>query len=143
MELLPACRKHGLGVIAWSPLGRGFLSGKYSRNTPPPAGSRLAAWQDTFKLIDRERNWDIVDVVKAVAKEIGSTPARVSLAWVLAQPGITSVISGAKTVEQLDDNLGAEELTLPPAILEKLDKASAVEWGYPFDFITRIDGDWK
>ena len=143
MELLPACRRHGLGVIAWSPLGRGFLSGKYTRNTPPPAGSRFSQWQDSWKQVDLERNWNIVDAVKAVAGEIGSTPARVALAWVLAQPGLTSIISGAKTVEQLDDNLGAEELTLPAPLVERLDKISAVEWGYPFDFITRIDGDWK
>ncbi|HVO30260.1 MAG TPA: aldo/keto reductase [bacterium] len=143
MELLPACRRHGLGVIAWSPLGRGFLSGKYTRNKPPPAGTRLAAWQDSWKIVDRERNWDLLDVVRAVAKEANTTPARVSLAWVLAQPGITSVIAGARTVAQLDDNLGAEELVLAPAVLEKLEKASAVEWGYPFDFLTRVEGDWK
>lgn len=143
MELLPACRKHGIGVIAWSPLAGGFLSGKYSRGTPPPAGTRLAAWQDTFKLRDREKNWDVVDAVKAAAKEVGATPARVALGWALAQPGITSLIIGAKTVEQLDDNLGAEDLTLPPEILKRLDQVSAVEWGYPFDFITRVDGDWK
>lgn len=143
MELLPLCRRYGLGVICWSPLGRGFLSGKYTRNAPPPAGSRLASWQDTFKLVDREKHWDTADAVKGVAKELGTTPSRVALAWNLAQPGVTSVIVGAKTVEQLDDNLGADELTIPPELLARLDKASAMEWGYPFDFITRVDGDWK
>lgn len=143
MELLPACRRHGLGVICWSPLGRGFLSGKYDRNVPPPAGTRLAAWQDSFRQVDRERNWDIAEEVKKVAKEIGMTPSQVALAWVLAQPGITSTIIGARTIEQLDENLKAADLTLPAPVIERLDKASAVEWGYPFDFITRVDGDWK
>lgn len=143
MELLPACRRFGLGVICWSPLGRGFLSGKYTRNTPPPAGSRLSAWQDSFRQVDKDRHWATVDEVKAVAKEIGSTPSRVALAWVLAQPGITSVIVGARSVEQLDDNLGGETLVLPPEMLARLDKASAVDFGYPFDFLTRIDGGWQ
>lgn len=143
MELLPACRRFGLGVICWSPLGRGFLSGKYTKNTTPPAGSRLAAWQDTFKQVDKERNWATADEVKAVAREVDSTPSRVALAWVLAQPGVTSVIVGARDVAQLDDNLGGETLVLPPELLARLDKASAVDFGYPFDFLTRIDGDWK
>ena len=143
MELLPACRRFGLGVICWSPLSRGFLSGKYQKDAAPPAGTRLASWQDTWRLIDRERNWQILDAVRAVAKELGTTPARVSLAWVLAQPCITSAIIGARTVEQLDDNLAADALTLPADALARLDKASQPEWGYPFDFLTRVDGDWK
>ena len=143
MELLPACRRFGVGVVCWSPLGRGFLSGKYAKDAAPAAGTRLATWQDSWRMVDTERNWAVLAEVKAVAKELGSTPSRVALAWVLAQPGITSVIVGARTVEQLEDNLGGEALTLPPAALERLDKASAVEWGYPFDFLTRIDGDWK
>ena len=114
-------------------------------NNPGPQWPELpfAAWQDTFKLRDREKNWDVVDAVKAAAKEVNASPARVALAWALAQPGITSLIIGAKTVEQLDDNLGAEDLVLPPAVLKRLDEVSAVEWGYPFDFLTRVDGDWK
>ncbi len=143
MELLPACRRHGLGVLCWSPLSRGFLSGKYEKDAAPPAGSRLAAWQDTWRLVDRERNWATLDAVKSMAKDLSTTPAKVSLAWALAQPGITSVIVGARTVAQLDENLAAEELRLPEALLARLDEASRMEWGYPFDFITRVDGDWK
>lgn len=143
MELLPACRRFGLGVVCWSPLGRGFLSGKYAKGMSPPAGTRLATWSDTWKLVDRESNWRTLEEVRAVAKEIGSTPSRVSLAWVLAQPGVTSVIVGARDVAQLDDNLGGETLTLPPELVVRLDKASAPDFGYPFDFLTRVDGDWK
>ena len=143
MELLPACRRFGLGVICWSPQARGFLSGKYTKGMAPPAGTRLASWNDTWKLMDREANWRTLDEVRAVATEIGSTPSRVALAWVLAQPGVSSVIIGARDVAQLDDNLGGEALTLAPELLARLDKASAPAFGYPFDFLTRVDGDWK
>jgi len=143
MELLPACRRHGLGVICWSPLARGFLSGKYHRKQPLPAGSRLAAWHDTWKLVDRERNWDTLEQLVSLSRELSTTPARLALSWVLHQAGVTSVIIGARSVEQLEDNLGAEDLAVPPAALDKLEKVSAVEWGYPFDMITRVDGDWK
>ena len=143
MELLPACRRFGLGVIVWSPLARGFLSGKYSRNAAPPAGSRLASWQDSFRQVDKDRHWATLDEVRAVAKELGTTPSSVALAWVLAQPGITSVIVGARDVKQLDENLAADSLALPAEALARLDKASAPELGYPFDFLTRVDGDWK
>lgn len=143
MELLPACRRHGLGVVCWSPLSRGFLSGKYEKSAAPPSGTRLASWQDTWRLMDRDRNWATLDAVKSVAKDLSTTPSRVALAWVLAQPGITSAIIGARTIAQLDDNLGAEELKLPAEALARLDEASKMEWGYPFDFITRVDGDWK
>lgn len=143
MELLPACRRFGLGVIAWSPLARGFLSGKYSRNTPPPSGTRLASWQDSFRQVDKDRHWATLDELRAVAKELGTSPSRVALAWVLAQPGVTSVIVGARDVAQLDENLGADALSLPAELLARLDKASQPDFGYPFDFLTRIDGDWK
>jgi aryl-alcohol dehydrogenase-like predicted oxidoreductase len=134
-EVLPACREFGLGVMAWSPLGRGLLTGKYTRGMEPPKGTRLDAWKDTWAKINTEKNWQIVEAVAAVAKEVDSTPARVSLAWLLAKPLCSSVIIGARDVKQLEDNLAATALKLSPEQLQRLDKVSEPVWGYPYDFI--------
>jgi aryl-alcohol dehydrogenase-like predicted oxidoreductase len=134
-ELIPASRAFGLGVLVWSPLSRGFLSGKYQKDQAPPPGSRLSEWKDSYKLVNTEQNWKVLDVVKEVAREVESTPARVSLAWLLGKPECTSVIIGARDVKQLDDNLAAQSVKLSPAQLEKLDKASEPAWGYPYGFI--------
>jgi aryl-alcohol dehydrogenase-like predicted oxidoreductase len=142
-ELLPACRAFGVGFIAWSPLASGLLSGKYRRDQPPPAGSRLAAWSDTMKRLDRENKWKVVEALLSAATDLGTSPATLALAWALAKPGMTSVIIGARSVEQLADNLAADALVVPAEILARLDAASAPEeWGYPYDFITRVDGRW-
>lgn len=134
-EVIPACRAFGLGVLVWSPLGRGFLSGKYRRDMPPPEGTRLAEWKDTWRKYDVDGTWRAVDAVLAAAKELGSTPARVALAWLLAKPEVTSVILGARTVAQLDDNVAAQALKLPAEVLARLDAATQPAWQYPYDFI--------
>ncbi len=142
-ELLPACNTFGVGFIAWSPLASGLLSGKYRRDMPAPEGSRLAAWKDTMKRLDREGKWKVVEELAACAGELGTTSATLALAWALAKPGMTSVIIGARTVEQLADNLAADALVVPPEILARLDAATKPEeWGYPYDFIARVDGRW-
>jgi len=142
-ELLPACRAFGVGFIAWSPLASGLLSGKYRRDMPAPEGSRLAAWKDTMRRLDKDGKWRVVEELATCAAELGTSPATLALAWCLAKPGMTSVIIGARTVGQLADNLAADTLTVPPEILARLDAASAPEeWGYPYDFIARIDGRW-
>ncbi len=141
-ELLPACNAFGVGFIAWSPLASGLLSGKYRQNMPAPDGSRLAAWKDTMARLDRENQWKIVEELAACAAELGTSSATLALAWVLAKPGVTSVIIGARNVEQLDANLAADALTVPAEILARLDAASKVEPGYPYDFIHRVDGRW-
>ena len=134
-ELVPACRAFGLGTLVWSPLARGFLSGKYQRGQPPPPGSRLAAWADSFKQFDHERCWRVLDAVRAVAQRRGATPASVALAWLLARPEATTVIVGARDVRQLEDNLSALQLRLEPEDAAALDAASTPEWGYPYAFI--------
>jgi aryl-alcohol dehydrogenase-like predicted oxidoreductase len=134
-ELVPAARAFGLGVLAWSPLARGFLSGKYRRGAPPPAGTRLAAWQDTWKQFDNERSWRVLDAVEVLARRIGATPAAVSLAWLLGRPGLSSVIVGARTEAQLEENLAALSVKLSPEDVAELDRVSAPEWGYPQSFI--------
>ena len=141
-EHVPLCERFGLGIIPWSPLASGFLTGKYRKGQPPPDGSRLAKWEDRLKTFDQPRNWRILATVDACAAELGATPAQVSLAWLLGRPAVTSVIFGARSVEQLDDNLGAAKLVLPPEWLAKLDEASDFELGYPYSFMQRIQKRW-
>lgn len=142
-EHIPACVQWGVGVIPWSPLASGFLTGKYRPDQAPPAGARLTRWEERRKGMDSPRAWKILDEVDAVAAETGTTPAAVSLAWLLHKPAVTSVIFGARTVAQLDDNLGAGALALTPEQMSRLDAASSVSWGYPYDFIGRVhQGRW-
>ena len=135
-ELIPAARAFGLGVLAWSPLGRGFLSGKYQRGEKPPEGSRLATWKDSWAATATEQNWQTLEAVQAVAKRRESTAAIVSLAWLLQRPELTSVIVGARTVRQLEENLKALELKLTPEEVAQLEKVSAPQWGYPYSMIS-------
>jgi aryl-alcohol dehydrogenase-like predicted oxidoreductase len=134
-EVIPACKAFGLGTLIWSPLARGFLSGKYRKGMSPPAGSRLEAWKDTYKTMDTERHWTVLDAVLDIARRHQTSPSAVALAWLLAKPEVTSIIVGARTVEQLDDNLKALEVKLTGEDLADLDKASRPAWGYPYDFI--------
>lgn len=134
-ELIPAARAFGLGTLIWSPLARGFLSGKYVRGQPPPPGSRLEAWKETMQRYDDDRCWGVVEAVRTVAERRGTTPAAVALAWLLHQPETTSIIVGARTADQLEENLQALEVRLDAADLAELDAASRPQWGYPYDFI--------
>jgi aryl-alcohol dehydrogenase-like predicted oxidoreductase len=116
IELLPFCRAAGLAVIPWGPLGAGFLTGKYERGKEPPPGSRMAdAADDLEEAVHRraiERNFRVVDEARAIAAERGATIPQVALAWLLATPGITAPIVGARTYEQLEDLLPAAGLRL-------------------------------
>lgn len=141
-EHVPLCRTHGLGILPWSPLAGGFLSGKYARGQSAPAGSRLEKWKDRYARFDNERNWRILDAVRAVATETGASISQVSLAWLLAKPVVSSVIFGARTLEQLEDNLEAASLVLAPSHVAALDEASRFELGYPYDFMLRVQSRW-
>ena len=141
-EHVPACRRHGLGIIPWSPLAGGFLTGKYAKDAKPPAGSRLEKWKQRYEGFDKPRNWAILDAVSGVAAERGSSPAAVSLAWLLRKPQVTSVIFGARTLDQLDDNLKAAALELSDADMKRLDEASAFDLGYPYSMIEGVNGSW-
>lgn len=141
-EAIPACTRFGIGVLPWSPLAGDFLSGKYARGQSPPPGARLDKWKERLAAFDNERNWRILDAVTAVATDTGSTVAQVALAWLLRKPTVTSVIFGARSVAQLDDNLKAAAVTLTEAQMETLDAASALDLGYPYDFIRRIQSRW-
>lgn len=141
-EHVPACAKFGLGILPWSPLASGLLTGKYHRNQTPPEGSRLARWKDRYASFDNDRNWRIVEALLAVAAQAGRPPSQIALAWLLAKPTVSSVIFGARTGAQLDENLGAAEIDLSPEQLRTLDEAGAPDLGYPYDFMKRVDGGW-
>lgn len=134
-EVVPAAKTFGLGLLVWSPLGRGFLSGKYRKGQPPPAGTRLEAWKESWAATATDQNWKTLDAVLAVAKRRDATPASVSLAWLLQKPEVSSVIIGARNQRQLEDNLRALEVKLDADDLRQLDEASQPAWGYPYNFI--------
>src|SRR5258707_4269038 len=134
-ELIPAAAAFGLGVLVWSPLPRAFLSGKYQRGRPAPAGSRLDVHQDDLPAFDDEKNWNPLDVVRRIAEKHGTTHSAVSLAWLLAQPQTSSIIVGARTEAQLVDNLRALSVKLTSEDLKELDEASRPDWDYPWDVI--------
>ncbi len=141
-EHVPLCRDKQLGILPWSPLAGGFLTGKFEQGKPPQTGTRLGEKAERFARYDLPRNWKILDAVRAVAKETNSTPSAVSLAWLLAKPQVSSVIFGARTIEQLDANLVAADLELSSAHVKILDDASAVDLGYPYSFIQATQATW-
>jgi len=141
-EHVPLCREEGLGILPWSPLAGGFLTGKFERGKPPQAGTRLGEKAERFARYDLERNWKILDAVRTVASELGTTPSVVSLAWLLHRPHVSSVIFGARTIEQLDANLAAADLELGAKHLAMLDQASAFDLGYPYAFIQATQSTW-
>lgn len=128
-ELIPQCRADDLGVIVWSPLSSGYLTGRYSGTGEGAPGGRRTTF--TFPPVDPDLGARGVEAVAAVATARGVSMARVALAWVLAQPGITSAIVGASSLEQLDDNLAAGALVLTPDELDTLDAATALAPIYP------------
>lgn len=128
-EIVPAAMANGLGLLPWSPLGGGRLTGKYRRDERPSGATRLGENPERgVEAYDRrsgqERTWDVVQAVQEVAEESGASMAQVALAWLADRPGVTSVILGARTLEQLRDNLGAAELHLDEAHRRRLDAAS-------------------
>ncbi|MEU5564911.1 aldo/keto reductase [Micromonospora musae] len=132
-ELVPMAEAQGVGLTVWSPLAGGFLSGKVTRdNRVTDEGSRQArSGYADFPPIDRERGHDVLDVVRAVAARHEVSPAQVSLAWLLAQRAVTSVVVGARKVEQLAENVAATDLTLTDQDLAELDAVSALPTAYP------------
>lgn len=138
-EILPLCRAEGLGVIAWGPLGGGFLSGKYRKGEKLPPDARIAhateELEESWRRRATDRNFRIIDTVAEIAKARGKSCVQVALAWVRAQEGITAPIIGARSIQQLEDNLGAIGWDLSQEELEKLNKVSCIDAGYPYRFI--------
>jgi len=141
-EHVPLCREMGLGILPWSPLAGGFLSGKYDRSQPLPEGTRLAKMKERYARFDNERGWRTLGVAKEVAAEVEGTAAAVSLAWLLHKPQVTAAIFGARDLAQLESNVKATEVSLSAEQLKRLDDASAFELGYPYGFIGNLQGRW-
>jgi aryl-alcohol dehydrogenase-like predicted oxidoreductase len=141
-EFLDLCKSEGVGITPWGPLGGGFLSGKYSPDKRPKAASdgRLAVMpDDTEEAWDRratDRNWKILETVEEIISEhTGSTHSQIAIAWLLSQPVISSVIVGVRTMDQLEDNLGAVDVTLTGEQISKLTEVGNIEDGYPYRFL--------
>jgi aryl-alcohol dehydrogenase-like predicted oxidoreductase len=137
-EIVPASLDAGIGLLPWSPLGGGWLSGKYKRDQPPAGATRLGenptrgmeAWQARN---DDERTWEVIGTVEKIAADHGVSASQVALAWLADRPAVTSVILGARTTEQLADNLAAADLELTSAETERLTEASQPRVGvYPY-----------
>ncbi len=138
-EVLAVCRTEGVGVIPWSPLGGGFLTGKYRSGQKPPEDSRLAK-MDLWGRLANERNYQTLEAVEQIAGERGRSISQIALAWVNQQPGISSVIYGARTTAQNEENLGVIGFRLDQQELETLDKASALALEYPNAMQARLPG---
>jgi aryl-alcohol dehydrogenase-like predicted oxidoreductase len=137
LDILPTASRHGMGVIVWSPLGGGMLTGKYTKRDDLPADGRLSRGsgmeaEGMRMLTLTDRNFEIVSEVAKVASELGATPTAVSLAWLLNRPGITSVIIGPRTVDQLKQNLAGFELALPLDAAKGLSRVSRPPVSYPW-----------
>ncbi|MEH2325218.1 MAG: aldo/keto reductase [Nostoc sp.] len=128
-EIVPFVEETGMGVLVWSPLAGGFLSGKYTRENPTPAGARL----NEFKIppINVEQGYEVVDMLKQIAQNHSATPAQVAIAWMLTKPFVSSIIIGANKIQHLDDNLGAVKLKLSAFELDQLEILTKPQPLYP------------
>lgn len=132
-ELMPLAIDQGVGLLVWSPLGWGRLTGKIDRKHPsPPAVSRLHATADMGPPVDDAYLFDVVDVLREISKESGKTVPQIAINWLLQRPTVSNVIIGARNEEQLKDNLGAIGWNLTKEQIERLDKVSQRTWPYPY-----------
>ena len=138
-EIVPLLLDQGLGLMVWSPLAGGLLSGKYNREGSGPEGSRRVNFD--FPPVEKDRAFRIVDVMRDIAERKHVSVPRIALAWLLSKSHVTSVIIGAKSLEQLDDNLGATEVTLDESELLQLDEVSALTPEYPGWMIERQNSE--
>ncbi|GAC1334581.1 MAG: aldo/keto reductase [Chloroflexota bacterium] len=138
-EIVPVCLEEGLGIIPWGPLGGGFLSGKYRRGEKPPEGSRIAGAPDhveeAWERRAVDRNWRVLEIMGEIAEASGKSYSQIALNWLLRQPGVAAPIIGARTMEQLEDNLGATGWTLTAVQTTRLSDASALDDVYPYRMI--------
>jgi aryl-alcohol dehydrogenase (NADP+) len=145
-ELVPLCLTDGVGMLPWSPLGGGWLTGKYSRGERPSGATRLGEdpdrGQEAWDRRNTEPTWAVIEAVQEIAAALGASMAQVALAWVTGRPAVTSTILGTRTVEQLDDNLGAGRLELEPEQVARLDDVSDPGLpSYPYGFIEESSHD--
>lgn len=135
-EHVAAARELGLGIVPWSPLGGGFLTGKYARATGGKGEGRLGGDNPFGNSKFTERNWHTLDVLREVAEELDKPMTQVALAWIARQPGVATILLGARTQRQLSDILASLEVDLDPAALRRLSEVSAVELGSPYAIFT-------
>jgi aryl-alcohol dehydrogenase-like predicted oxidoreductase len=128
-EIVPVLEDQKVGLLVWSPLAGGLLSGKFTRDNQKPEDSRRSTFD--FPIIDKERAWRVLDVIRPIAQAHNVSPATVSLAWILSKPFVTSVIIGAKRLDQLKENIAAGDLQLTADELQQLDEVSALPPEYP------------
>ncbi len=142
-ELIPVCQNEGLGVICWSPLRGGWLSGKYRRGMEaPPVGSRVQiaeekGWSESWSAYNNEHTWGVIDALVEVSDQVGKRPAQAAINWLLQRPGVTAPIIGARTMEQLDQNLGSVGWSLDEEQMFRLNAASETHSPYPYGFVDR------
>ncbi len=136
-EHIPAAQELGAGICPWSPLGGGFLTGKYKRAGATATGEGRLTKPSPFNRFT-DNNWRILDVLLDVSKQLEKSPAQVALQWVVTQPGITSTILGASSVSQLNDNLGLLDFSIPEDLRKRLDEATAIERVHPYVFFDRM-----
>ena len=138
-EIIPLLTDQKLGLMVWSPLAGGLLSGKYSRDEQNKEGGRRANFD--FPPVNKDRAFNVVDVLKPMAEAKGATVAQLALAWLLQQPTVTTVIIGANKMEQLEDNLKAIDVTFTEDELQKIDEVSKLPAEYPGWMLERTGGD--
>jgi aryl-alcohol dehydrogenase-like predicted oxidoreductase len=142
-ELAEVCLNEGLGMIPWSPLRGGWLTGKYRRDMQtPPEGTRVKTaeekgWSENWSAYANERTWRIIDVLMEIAEEVDREPAQVAINWLLRRPGVTAPIIGARTLSQLESNLGAVGWQLSEKQHRRLTTVSEPKLPYPYDFLNR------
>lgn len=142
VEIVGVCERFGLGIIPWSPLAGGMLTGKYKRDSEPEDGTRLASPGPFLEIwrrrLLRDRNFDIVETVTKEAEQLGVTPIALSLAWNLARPSVVAPIIGPKSVAQLDGNLAALDVEVPAEVIERIDAVSRPPLPYPQNFYAQL-----
>jgi aryl-alcohol dehydrogenase-like predicted oxidoreductase len=145
-ELIPVCRSEGLGIIPWSPLRGGWLTGKFRRGTTPQTNATRIhktdqpepKWTESWANYDNDFTWKVIDALLAVAQETEKSPAQVALNWMLQRPGVTAPILGARTLAQLEDNLGAVGWSLSDEHMTHLTNASSKRLPYPYELISDL-----
>ena len=142
-ELEPVCEAEGVGVIPWSPLRGGWLSGKYHRGMDKPLPdtrieeAEKRGWSEAWKVYANERTWQVVECLSEIATELNKTPAQVALNWLLQNPVVTAPILGARTIAHLEDNLGATDWALDSDQVTRLDQISGLPLPYPYESLAQ------
>jgi aryl-alcohol dehydrogenase-like predicted oxidoreductase len=134
-EVVPFCRDAGIGIVVWSPLASGFLTGRYTRQDPSGGQGRLSGFD--FLPHDKEKGYDLIERMKSISARHKASVAQVALAWLLAKPHVTSILLGASKISQLDDNLGSVDVQLSAAEMKELDDFTAPAAIYPNWFQSR------